>query len=267
MNRVVPVSLVFLLALWTAAATAEESNQALFERGVTSLEKGDYASAITVYETLADRGFVHPDVSYNRGMAYLARVRAKQHRPGDLGRAAAGFEEALSLRPGDEEARVAVELVRAEVARRGAAGGGLEMEVRPSLDRMIVGLAPEGLWAWLALLSSVTFAAGLVLRRARAGAAHISGVLATPLGLAGLLLFAGLAGWARHVRVTHHPGVVVAPEARVLDEEGTALPAENPIPEAARVDILDRRGALVKVRHGQREGWTHAGGLRELAVR
>ena len=62
---------------------------------------GEFGKAIDDLEHLADRGFVHPDASYDRGVAYVMRVRGGAERPGDLGRAAAGFEEALLLRPHD----------------------------------------------------------------------------------------------------------------------------------------------------------------------
>ena len=41
-------------------------------------ERGDYAAAIDVFEALADRGFVHPDASYDRGLAYALRARAME---------------------------------------------------------------------------------------------------------------------------------------------------------------------------------------------
>jgi len=265
--RTAAMAFVALMLAVSAVRAEPSSNESLFEEGVQALTRGDHGRAIRVFETLADRGFAHPDASYDRGMAYLARVRAKQGRPGDLGRAAAGFEEAQLARPGDEGAARAVELVRAEVARRGPrTAGHAEMEIRPSLDRIIVGLAPEAVWAWIALFSSVALSIGLVLRRAKSSALHLTGTVATPIGLAGLILFASLAARARHVRHNMHPAVVVATAARMLDGQGTALPKEDPIPEAARVEILDREGLLAHIRHGQREGWTHAASLRELSL-
>jgi hypothetical protein len=258
--------LVGLVLCGLATADEPASSETLFEEGVQALSRGDHGRAIAVFEALADRGFTHPDVSYNRGMAYLARVRAKQGRPGDLGRAAAGFEEAILSRPNDEGASHAVDLVRAEVARTGKRSGRSEVEVSPSLDRIIAGLAPEAVWAWAALVASLTLSVGIVLRRRKAGAAHLAGTIAVPIGLLGLLLFASLAAWSRHVRQTTSPAVVVVGEARILDEHGSALPREDPIPEAARVDVLERRSGLARVRHGQREGWTHATSLRELAM-
>ena len=248
----------------TAAADEPKSPEELFQEGVAALLRGDHGRSVAVFEALADRGVVHPDVSYNRGMAYLARVRAKQGQPGDLGRAAAGFEEALIMRSGDEGALRALDVVRAEVARTGPKTSRSDVNVSPSLDRIIVGLTSESIWAWCAVAGSLLLSIGLVLRRRKAGAAHLVGAMAVPMGLLGLLLFGSAAGWSRHLRQTTRPAVVVVGEARVLDEHGSALPREQPIPEAARVEVLERRNELAKIRYGQREGWTHRASLREL---
>lgn len=267
MSRTQGLSILLLgcLALTTSLARSDDvSNEALFGQGVQALAQGDHGRAISTFETLADRGFSHPDAAYNRGLSYLARVRAKEGRPGDLGRAAAGFEETLMTRPGDQDAIRAVELIHAEVARRGARSGRDEVQARPSLDRIIVGAAPEAVWAWAALVASMLLASGLLLRKSRSGPLHMAGMIQAPIGLVGLILFATLAARARHVRSSTTPAVVVVAEARILDEQGTALPQEVPIPEAAKVDVLERRSGLARVRHGQREGWTHASSLREL---
>ncbi len=265
---VVATVVVGILLVASLLPAGEQSNEALFHQGVEALAKGDHGRAVAVFESLADRGFTHPDASYNRGMAYLARVRAKQGHPGDLGRAAAAFEEALLARPGDEGAVRALELIRAEVARRGPhSAGQTEMEVRPSLDRIIVGLVPEAVWAWLALAFSLALSVGLVLRRGSpTGTRRMAGIITVPIGLVGLVLFGSLAARARHVRHNMASAVVVAAKARILDASGTALPAEDPIPEAARVEVLERDGRLAHIRHGRREGWTHASSLRELAL-
>ena len=251
----------------SAARAAEGSNEADFHEGVTALEQGDHGRAIALFESLADRGFAHPDASYDRGLAYLARVRAKAEQPGDLGRAIAGFEETLLARPGDADAERALELVRAEIARRRASrAGGAEVETRPSLDRIIVGLAPEAVWAWSALIASLVLTVGLALRKLRPGPARLAGVIATPIGVVSLLVFTPLAARARHLRVTTHPAVVAVTEARIVDENGTALPSEVPIVEGTRVEVRKRQGDLAYVRYGTTEAWTHAASLRELAV-
>jgi len=256
------VGTILLPALYAPSARAEESEQQLFDRGVAALSEGAYDRAISTFEALADRGFAHPDAAYDRGLAYLARVRAHAEHPGDLGRAAAGFEECLVQRSDDADAERSLDLVRAEVARRRALRGGpAQVQARPSIDRAIVGLAPEAVWAVCALLSSIVLTTGLLLRARASAALKLAGVIAVPLGAAGMLLF-GLVTWtARHLRHSTTPAIVVASEARLLDENGVTRNAE-PVPEAARVDVLERRGGLTLIRYGTNEGWTNASSLR-----
>jgi len=249
---------------WVAVCAAQPRDGAdLFHKGVESLAAGDYDKAVDAFEALADRGEASPAAAYDRGLAYLARVRGKSERPGDLGRAAAAFEEVLLVDPDDAEAEHAVELVRAEVARRRARRSAGEVQARPSLDRIVVGLAPEQVWAWSALVASWVLTAGLVLRKAPRGPRHLAGLIATPIGLVALLVFAPLAGYARHLRRTVHPAVVVVPEAPMLDASGAAT-GRDPVPEASRVELHEQRGDLVRIRYGTSEGWTHAAGVRRL---
>jgi tetratricopeptide (TPR) repeat protein len=262
-TRLAVASALALLAVATAAG-AQEPPEQLFENGVAALHEGSYDRAIATFEALADRGFVHPDAAYNRGLAYLARLRAQAEKPGDLGRAAAGFEECLLHRPSDADAEHALDLVRAEVARRSALRGGTaQVHARPTLDRAIVGLAPELVWAVCALVSSVVLTVGLVLRRFAQPALRMAGIVATPLGALGLLLFGLITATARNLRHTTAPAVVVTPDSRLTDEHGVTSDRE-PLHEAARVEVLDRKGGLARIRYGSSEGWTNASNLRVL---
>src|SRR5690606_41219896 len=100
----------------------------------------------------ADRHPSHPDAGYNRGLAYAMRAR-EDPEPGDLGRAAAAFEETLAMRPGDAEAERALAIVRGEVTRRRSRDHA-SVIARPSLDRLILGLARERTWAIAAITAS-----------------------------------------------------------------------------------------------------------------
>lgn len=60
-----------LVLVLTGVSSAETglSDDQMFVRGVGSLDKGAVDDAIDTFEALADRGFVHPDASYNRAVA------------------------------------------------------------------------------------------------------------------------------------------------------------------------------------------------------
>jgi tetratricopeptide (TPR) repeat protein len=244
------------------AAAAADAPEQLFAQGAAALARGEYAAAIDLFEALADRGFVHPDASYDRGVAYVTRYRAQAAHPGDLGRAAAAFEEALLLRPDDHDADVALDLVRAEVTRGRARHVKDAVDVRPTLDRMVVGLADEETWGLAAFAASLALALGLVLRP-RPGRAHIAGSILVPAAIVLLLALLPLAYGAHRLRLSTRPGVIVASEVRLLGEDGQAR-GGDPVPEAAAVEVGERRGALVEVRWGAVEGWVQAADVRVL---
>src|SRR5260370_24166391 len=162
---VVALALVLVAPIARADVAAEETPESLFKKGALALHDGAVNEAVELFEALADRGFVHPDASFDRSLSYLGRVRAGLERPGDLGRAAAALEETLLFRPDDPEAESALELVRAEVARRRARNGSpAELESRPTLERAMLGIASEWTWSILAALSSFALTLGLLLR-------------------------------------------------------------------------------------------------------
>ena len=72
--------------------------------------------------------------------------------------------------------------------------------------------------------------------------------------------------FARQLRTTTRPAVVVVREAHLMDGEGTTKGLE-PIPEAARLETGERRGRLVHIRHGSTEGWLPGSALRFLRDR
>jgi len=280
--RVVAVAMIVFCSARVATA-AEDDAASLLRQGVAALREGSVNEAVELFEALADRGFVHPDASFDRALSYLGRVRAGVERPGDLGRAAAALEETLLLRADDRDAEVALELVRAEVARRRSrSGSSADVDARPTIDRAVFGFASEWTWSILAALSSLLLTAGLVLRLVAAqmadtgngaalrevspyeGAIHLASTITIPIGAVCLLVFAILSAGARQLRLTTSDGVVVAPEAHLLTEKGV-LASKGAIPEAARVELGEQRGALVHVRWGAVEGWTQSDAVRRLA--
>jgi len=78
-----------------------------------------------------------------------------------------------------------------------------------------------------------------------------------------LSLLVPIAWHARVLRLTTRPGVIVATEAHFTDENGRAAGGEA-IPEAAAVEVGERRGGIVHVRWGADEGWLPATSVRVL---
>ena len=264
LRRILLAAIVAAATIGGAAARAEDAPatpEVIFQRGAEAVQRGEHGTAIDAFEALADRGFFHPDASYDRGIAYVLRVRAGADRPGDLGRAAAAFEEALLLRPGDADADAALDRVRAELTRRRARKSRSSMDARPTLDRLVVGLASEQTWGLAAIFASLLFAAGLVLRRRPTGRAHVAGSVLAPTAAVALLALLPLTLGARHLRRTARPGVIVVDEVYLADEEGKSR-GGDPLPEAAAVEATERRGGLVYVRWGAASGWIPLGSVR-----
>lgn len=257
-------------------AHAEESTDAAkdFATANAALKRGAYSEAIDTLELLADRGFVHPDASFNRAVAYVERARSTAAVPGDLGRAAAALSEVLELRPNDEAAETGLSRIRAEISRRHAREGVAPVMARPSLGRAVTALLPENVWAGIAVAGSLLLALGLALARfVKQTSAQLTGSIGIGVGALLLVAGAGLTAGARHFRLTSQPAVVVVEEARLLDENGKPLPQRAgaadsmTLPEGASVYVLERRTLLDRVAWGSTEGWVTPNQVEILATR
>jgi hypothetical protein len=258
------------LAAWglTGPAQAEEaSDQGLFEKAAESVAQGAFDDAIDRLELLADRGFAHPDASYDRGMAYAGRGLSSNARLGDLGRAAAALAETLELRPGDERAEAALDRVRHEIVLRRARAGAKEIDLKPSLGLALVGLLDENTWAALAALGSLALSLGLLVRLASSGTrTRLGGVVAASLGVLVLVIGTSGAAFARYARVTYRPAVVVVSEVRLVDESGVTISGVGSvIPEGSSVLVVEQSGTRARVEWGTITGWLSLGQIRILA--
>jgi hypothetical protein len=254
------------------AALADDEAASLFGSATKALEEGRATEAIAAFEALADRGVVDPVASYDRGLAYAMRVRIGGELPGDLGRAVQGFEEAreLSRDPKlDEDASRALVVVRSEVAKRRArAGQPVEIDPGRSLGRTLSALLPEDTWADVSVCASALVALGLFVRwLGRSRRMRVAGGIAAAVGAPVLASAIAMCLAARHDRATLRESVVVGAGARPSDERGIALPGAVPLPEGARVEVLETRAGLSHVRFGAIDAWVATDALRELARR
>lgn len=255
------------------APTRDELDPTALFRAATDALAGDRpAEAIARLEALGDRGIVDPVVSYDRGLAYAGRVRAGPgaEQPGDLGRAAHGFEEARELSHDSAlvaDATAALAAVRAEVARRRSrAGDPIELESGVSLGRSIVKLLPENVWAVLAAIFSAGLAAGIVLRaRARLKRLKVAGTTTCAVAGGLLVLTAFVLHSARDARLHVREAVLVAPNTRLLDDKHVAIVTVAPLPEGARVQLLDEGSDFAHVVVGHAVGWLPSGALLPMA--
>ena len=79
--------LLACLTLLVGSSIASDANQkpeVQFEQAAEAVERGAFSDALLRLEQLSDRGFVHPDASFNRGLAYLQRAESAQAQPGTI---------------------------------------------------------------------------------------------------------------------------------------------------------------------------------------
>ena len=254
-------------------APHEETDPAALFRGAHEALIAERPSeAIAKLEALADRGVVDAVVSFARGRAYAARVRAGGEQPGDLGRAAHGFEETRELTRDASlaaDATSALAIVRSEVARRRSrAGESVEIQHGVSLGRSIVELLPENAWAVIAAVTALALSAAIVARR-RATLPRAKVAATTSAAIAGSLLLgtSTLAWAARDARLHLREGVVIAPNARLLDARHLALDGVAPVPEGVRAQIVDEGGGFSHVVIGSADGYLPSSAVLPLARR
>jgi hypothetical protein len=254
---------------WSGGARAIDQATDFFTSATTALHEGRPGDAIASFEALADRGVIDAVASYDRGLAYAARVRIGAEMAGDLGRAAHGFEEAreLSHDPGlIDDASRALSLIRSEVARRRMrAGDPVEVDPGRSLARTVARLLAEDTWSVIAAGSSAMLAVCLLVRwLARARRVRVFGGVAAGVAAPVLVFSVTMTLAARHDRTRIHEAVVVAANARPSDERGVTVLGAAPLPEGARVEVVDSRGTLSRVRFGVIDAWVASGAVREL---
>ncbi|MBV9949056.1 MAG: hypothetical protein JOZ69_19565 [Myxococcales bacterium] len=271
-----PTVLAGLTALFTLAAPlpsrAQDEPSALFSAGAKALREGRPVDAIASLEALADRGVVDAAASYDRGLAYAMRVRIGAEMPGDLGRAAHGFEEARDLARDSglaADAAGALGAIRSEVARRRMrAGQPMEVDPGRSLARTVAGLLGENGWCAIAALASAALGIGFFVRWLAGGrrlkvAGGMAAGVAFPVLAVAVLMTLG----ARHDRANLREAVVVSPSARPSDERGFAAAGGVPLPEGARVEVLGTSGSVSRIRFGAVQTWVASNALRPIEVR
>ena len=259
---------------WASAAAPSPEDLAQVQ---AALSRGAFSEAIAQLEQWSDRGFVHPDASFDRGVAYLGRAESPARRAGDFGQAVAAFEEARHLEPDDEEAATIVERIRETLGERRAKRAAEGVVARPRLLRALFGLIGEDVWAALGGVGAFTLGAGLAARLwTRAHATRLAGAIAAVVGLALALLGAGLAFAGQRLRAAPAPAVVIVEEARLEDESGKPLRASrgastlgetsDRAPEGTLVHVAETRGALLRVEWGNADAWLEARQVRRLAT-
>lgn len=261
------------LVIMLLASPSQASSEATFAEATAALEKGGFSDALLRFERLSDEGFVHPDASFNRAVAYLKRAASSQNKPGDLGQAVAGLREAALLR-GDDEAEELIETVRLRISRQRAAKGRDPVIAAPTLGRALSGALSLATWASLFAAASFTLCVSLLLRAQSTRSTWTLGTtIASFTSVALLTVFGGMYALSYHYATTTEEAVIVAEQASLRDKDGkpvltkTANSNSSEVPEGASVYVLARNSRLWKVQWGTAVGWMRDSELRLLAAR
>jgi hypothetical protein len=277
-SRAFPAALAAALCILSflhrahAAPAASEDDSALFQSAVSHMHEGRPGEAIADFEALADRGVIDATVSFDRGLAYVERVRVGGEQSGDLGQAAQGLSEAKELtrdRALAADATRALALVRTEVARRRArAGEPVDFDPGLALGPSFLRLLSEDTWSILAIVGSVVMGAALfALRAARDRRGRIAATVTASVGMLVMILGTVSTFASRHERLTATRGIIVSAGARPADERGIVVANAPMIPEAAEVVVLEHRGGWANVRWGNQRAWIPATAVRAIAER
>lgn len=272
--RVAALALVLAFAMNARADETDEQTDpaALFQGATQALAAERPSEAIAKLEALGDRGVVDAVISFDRGLAYAARVRLGGEQPGDLGRACHGFEETRELtrdRHLADDAATALAAVRSEIARRRSrAGDPVEIAHGFSLGRSIVDLMPENAWAIFAAVMSLGLAIAIVARRfVTQSRARVAATTSAAITGSLLLVGAALTWAARDARLHLREGIVISPNARLLDQKHLAIDGLAPLPEGVRARILDESGGYSRVSLGGADGYLPSSVVLPLAKR
>jgi tetratricopeptide (TPR) repeat protein len=227
-----------------------------------AIKEGRLDDAIALLEQMGDQGTVGASLAFDRGIAYALRARSGRGLPGDYGRAAHAFEEALRRDPHDDEARKVLDEIRREIAARDAQAKGKaeELAAQPAYRAVLVAL-PGDAWAAFAIASSLLLAIALAVRpRLTRGARLASSTTAVVAALV-MVASSGMALGARWLRTKVREAVVVAPRVIATPvEEGSSIELD----EGQRVDVVEERATSTMIRTEKGVGWAPRDALRPL---
>jgi hypothetical protein len=222
--------------------------------------------ALRDLEAMADRGAIHPDLSFNRGLGYLLRARSSTGKPGDLGQAAAGFAEALQLMPEDAAAaRGLSEAHRGVAKRKSRADTSTEDESLGLVERALLATKSLTLFV-LAGLGSLVLCAGLVGRRSAREPWRSGSLVACLVGSLLLSVAWPLAQARHHLLEGARMAVVVSDVAPVLASDGSRLPGRLPLRESTVVFVRPAQNGLAALVNFGERGFLPAENLRLLST-
>lgn len=216
------IYLILMLVPCVATATSKEV-------GDSAYAKGDYPTAIEVYESILDGNTVAPEIYYNLGNAY--------YKTSEIGKAILNYERALLLDPSDSDIRFNLELARSKAVDK--VDNGFRLFLTEWIENL-VNTASMGTWAVTAIVSFVVmliavlllfFGKSVTLRKFSMGCAILMLILT---------IFANYAAMSHYLNLTSKEmAIIVTPTVTAKstpDNSGTSL---FEIHEGRKVKVCD----------------------------
>lgn len=247
MNRALLRNLLLALALLfplPALAKLPAQHQALFDRGVEALGRGEFQVSVGEFEALADAGVSSSALSYNRGLAYLGRAASGVARSGDLGQAAAAFTETLELSPGDPRAQALLEETQGKLLTKRKGQSQTRVDLTPLRLRVLAAI-PARLLLWIEY--ALGLALGLLLISSTKPVAARGALWVMTWTVAGLLSLSLLLAWGQSLYAGYAPYVVIAERVVPSDESGRSLTQSTPYLEGQTVQAEATRDGRARI--------------------
>ncbi len=172
-----------------------------FRDGAETYSKGDYAAAITIWQSILDEGQESGELYYNLGNAY--------YRLGDYAHAILQYERAARLMPRDKETKENLALAYSKTEDR--------IEQMPQLffvawwQAAVLYLSPRG-WMWIVLVLLALTGTAVALFFLSRDYRWRKGTFVAALVLAVLLLLSAILVAASASRAAkHNEAIVIAP--------------------------------------------------------
>ncbi len=223
----------------------------LFNRGNAAYEAGNYAQAVTLYDS-ATVGVNSAELLYNRGNAYF--------KLGEIGRAIADYNRAYVLRPHDD-------VIRHNLAFARQFRPDKTLIIENPLLRMLTDLmrAPDA--ATARLLAGLLFflalgALALLLIRGQ----RLFGWAAVGLGVLFIYFFISSASWGAVTGAER--AVVVQPELTLRSGPGPEYKEIAVVHDGLEVTTRDRRPGYVLIQiPGGDGGWVESASVERIFAR
>ena len=246
---ILPMALLVVAAAG-ATARADESVDAVFERGNQAYLHGDFKGAIDAYEQVLATGVVHEDLHFNLANAYVKADR--------LGPAILHFERALALDPSQEDARENLKL-----AREAAAGRWQDKLQGAERDafwiRALQDFSPGGLTLLFLGVYAATFLLAFIVYLLPSGFVRVSMIALLVFALAGTLGTGGLLGGRWYLANRVEQAIVLPDELAIKEGPEANTQTSFLIHAGLKLRVVEHDQDWVKVRLANGiEGWTPA---------